>query len=461
MSTPETADIPTVGASRPSRNLYSARRGRFYDTWESLPDGRRRAVISERLRDCVAWAKRLPFYRGRLASFDPRAEHPLAESPPLKSEELRNLLPPVSRKLLTVPDGDYTVFQSGGTTGFPKTTLFSSAELDALDLPNARGFFACGLEPSDRVANLFAVGGLYMTFIHINRMLQQYGCANFPFSNHTPPDFIHAVAKLFKINCVAGISSVTLNALRGLKAIGLDGIKIEKLYYGGEHLYEADKREIREAFGTKTILAPGYGTVDSWYIGYQCRESDTGVFHLHDDQCYMEIVDEETRKPCAPGAVGMLYATGFPRRLTPIVRYRVGDRAQWLGERCSCGRSTPVFRLLGRGDDVLRIGYDSVDYNFIQQAAAGLRGLSGTIQMQKLREYGKDRLVVRVETDAPKAKHSDLSKVLAQAISHGRPTLRLLVSEGKVSPVRVELLGLGRIPRNPRTGKLVRVIDSL
>ena len=52
----------------------------------------------------------------------------------------------------------------------------------------------------------------------------------------------------------------------------------------------------------------------------------------------------------------MLYATALPRRLTPIVRYRVGDRARWLGCRCACGRTTPLFELLGRGDDILRIG---------------------------------------------------------------------------------------------------------
>ncbi|MBI4424665.1 MAG: hypothetical protein HY554_13110 [Elusimicrobia bacterium] len=432
----------------------------FHDPWESADPRTRERAIRRRLEACVRHAaERVPFYRGRLAAFAPAAEHPLAAVPVLASDELRELLPPKSDRLLAERSGGYSVFQSGGTTGWPKTTLFSHEELDGLYLPNARGFTAAGLEPGDRVANLFAVGGLYMTFLHIHAMLERFGCMNFPFSNHTPPDFVHAVARLFKINCIAGIASVALNCLRGLEKLGLKDIRIDKLYYGGEHLYEADKRELRERFGVRVIAAPGYGTVDSWYLGYQCSASPTAVFHAHDDQAYIELVDEESGAHAKPGEVGMLYATAFPRRLTPIVRYRVGDRARWLGRACPCGRTTPLFELLGRGDDVLRIGFDSVDYRQVQEAVSRLRGLSGTVQLEKQREAGRDRLVVRVETRASAGRRAGLARRLERELLAARPTLRKLVAEGTVWPPRVELKAPGALPRNARTGKLLRVVD--
>lgn len=432
----------------------------FHDAWESAGaqarEGAKRRALEQYVRFAAA---RVPFYRERLSAFDPRAEQPLARVPVLRSEDLRELLPPKSERLLAERGSGYTVFQSGGTTGFPKTTLFSHEELHALYGPNARGFAACGLEKNDRVANLFAVGGLYMTFLHIHAMLERYGCMNFPFANHTPPDFIHTVARLFKINAVAGIASVAMNALRGLEKLGLDGIRIEKLYYGGEHLYEADKRELRERFGIKTILAPGYGTVESWYIGYQCLRTPTGVFHAHDDQTWIELVDEETGRHARPGEIGMLYATAFPRRLTPIVRYRVGDRARWLEAPCPCGRTTPLFELLGRGDDVLRIGFDSIDYRDVQEAVLGVKGLSGTLQIEKTRRRGRDRLIVRVEAAAPPPRRARLRRSLGAALLERRPTLRKLVAEGVIWPVAVEVKSPGALPRNPRTGKLLRVVD--
>lgn len=445
-----------------SAALLCRRAGPFYDSWETADALLRERTIRKRLDEYVRFAaRRVPFYKPRLAAYDAKAEHPLLSVPALRSEELRDLLPPTSARLLSRKTENYTVFQSGGTTGFPKTTLFSHEELEGLNLPNARGFYAVGLSPQDRVCNLFAVGGLYMTFIHINRLLQQYGCQNFPFSNHTPVDFIHTVAKLFKVNCITGIASVALNCLRGMAKIGLDGIKIKKLYYGGEHFYEADKREVRDKYGIEIVAAPGYGAVESWYLGYQCRACPTGVFHAHDDQSYLEIVDEETGRACAPGQTGMLHVTAFPRRLTPVVRCRVGDLAYWVKAPCRCGRTTPLFKLLGRGDDVLRIGFDSVDYPFVQESVSRVAGLLGSVQMQKKREKGRDRLILRVESDASPRDFNKLAKTLEREVCGKRPTLRKAVAEKTIWPVEIEILRSGSLPRHPRTGKLVRVIDVI
>lgn len=434
----------------------------FFDPWESQTERERKQVIQERLTQYIQFAKHnTDFYRKRLDSFDSHARHPLREVPVLTSQELREHLPPQGSSLLTKSVEAATVFQSGGTTGFPKTALFSHEEMDGLYLPNARGFHALGLTRQDRVGNLFAVGSLYMTFLHIHRMLEQYGCMNFPFSNHTSSDFVHTVVKLFKINCLTGITSVILGSLRKISEIGLDGIQIEKIYYGGEHIYEADKRELREKFGVRQIAAPGYGTVDTWYLGYQCSECPTGIFHAHDDQSYLEIVDEESGTHCEPGEIGMMYCTALPRRLTPIIRYQVGDRARWLDGRCPCGRTTPLFELLGRGDDVLRIGFDSVDYAFIQESITQIKRLSGTVQMEKKRKEGRDLLILRVETDAESEMHASLRAALENEILNRRPSLREFIAGETVWPLQIELLAPDSLPRNSRTGKLIRVIDAL
>ncbi|MBF0548279.1 MAG: hypothetical protein HQM08_27835, partial [Candidatus Riflebacteria bacterium] len=219
--------------------------------------------------------------------------------------------------------------------------------------------------------------------------------------------------------------------------------------------------ELRDKFGVKVIAAPGYGTVDTWYIGYQCLDCPPGVFHAHDDQTYIEIVDEESGKNLPPGTTGMMLATPFPRRLTPIVRYLVGDKAIWLPDKCSCGRTTPLFKLLGRGDDVLRVGYDSIDYNFIQETAKKVGNISSTIQMEKRRENGRDLLIVRAESDSPPCSHAELVQKFSAEILNARPSLRAFIEKKTVWPLKVEILPTGTIPRNSRTGKLTRVIDSL
>ncbi|MFC1521759.1 phenylacetate--CoA ligase family protein [Elusimicrobiota bacterium] len=432
----------------------------YYDNWESQSEAVRARTIRKKLDDYVRFAgKTAPFYKKTLSGYEKGAEYPLSRVPALTPDDLRKSLPPKSDKLFSQKTGNYSVFQSGGTTGSPKTTLFTHEELEALNLPNARGFFASGLNKSDRVCNVFATGSLYMTFIHINRMLQQYGCMNFPFSNYAPVDFIRGIIKLFNINCIAGITSVVLTCMRKMKEMGLEGIKIEKIYYGGEHLYPQDRQYLRENFKTRIISAPGYGSVDSWYIGYQCLSCAPGVFHAHDDQCYIEIVDEDSGENCAHGKPGMLYATAFERVLTPIVRYKVGDKALWLGKKCGCGRTTPLFKLLGRGDDVLRIGYDSIDHDYVLESARRALGSPCCVQMEKKHEKGRDLLIVRVESSAAPSQYPKLKGALKSEIIGGRQTLKKLIADKSVWPVRFEMCK--SIKRNPRTGKFIKVIDAI
>jgi phenylacetate-coenzyme A ligase PaaK-like adenylate-forming protein len=437
--------------------LYESRSETFYDVWESLPDETRLTEQSARLARYIEHArKQVNFYGERLSGFAPKETHPLLHIPVLNPADLRPLLPPCSNDLLSQHTTAFSVFQSGGTTGMPKTTLFSHDELEGLNLPNARGFFAVGLTPEDRVANLWAVGGLYMTFVHINRMLQSYGCTSFPFSNKTPFDFVHTVVKAFEVNCLSGIGSVVLNYLRSVPDADISSLKIRKVFFGGEHMYPGDKQEICSKFGVETIAAPGYGTVDSWYIGYQCSNCQTGEFHVHDDQVYMEIFNEDENRHCHAGEVGLVYVTAFPRILTPIVRYRVGDLAHWIPGKCSCGRQTPRFKLLGRGDDTLRIGFDSIDYNFLQECVNEIAPGLGSIQMEKQREQGKDRLVVRIEG----GEQGDFPDRVAASLTAQRPTLREGIANGSVWPIAVLCVPQGSLPRNSRTGKLIRVKDG-
>ncbi len=444
-------------------SIAKIKNAKYFDLWEEKKPEDKSKEIKNRLADYVEHARKLDFYQSRLEAFDPTSEHPLKNVPTLESTHLREHIPPAGEGLLTESTGFYNVFQSGGTTGMPKTSLFTTAELQGLDLPNSRGFYACGMREKDRVANLWAVGGLYMTFVHINQMLLQYGSMNFPFSNQTPADFIHTVAKHFKINVFTGITSVVLSNLRKIYELtdGKPDFKVDKIYFGGEHIYEADRIEMERTYGVKTVLAPGYGTVDSWYLGYQCEHTPPGVFHQHDDQSYIEIINEETKSHCGAEEVGMLYATAFPRRLTPIIRYRVGDRAQWMAKPCECGRTTPLFQLLGRGDDILRVGYDSIDYQAVQDLIVKIEGLSGVMQMQKTREDGKDVLTIRIETKVDASHYDELAKKLNQAILDDRPSFRDFISKGTIAPLRIELLKMGSIPVNSRTGKLIRVIDAL
>jgi phenylacetate-CoA ligase len=443
------------------KTLLSNRNPPFYDFWEAETTSKKEDVIRHRLNEIVEFSvSKTNFYKKKFKdlSLNLRDAYPLKNFPTLKPEELRTGLPPVSHDLLSQLTHSYSVFQSGGSTGTPKTSLFTHEELEIINLCNARGFYATGLTNNDRVANLWAVGGLYMTFIHMNRVLQNYGCMSFPFSNHTPAEFIYHVSKMYNINCYTGITSTVLNTLRAIHQAHPNELKIEKIYFGGEPIYESDRNELQKNFGAQIISAPGYGTVDSWYIGYQCERCSNGVFHTFDDMVYVEILDEEGSH-CEVEEIGDIYITVFHRKLTPIIRLKIGDRAKWVQSSCHCGRTSPLFQLFGRCDDILRIGYDSIDYDFIQKLTTRIAGLNGRLQLQKRRKEGKDLFKIRAESILSADRYPEQTHLLTSAFLKERLSFDEFVRKKTIWPLDVEILQAGSLPQNSRTGKLIKIDD--
>jgi phenylacetate-CoA ligase len=83
-----------------------------------------------------------------------------------------------------------------------------------------------------------------------------------------------------------------------------------------------------------------YTCEEAGYLAIQCSES--GHYHVQSENVLLEIVDEHGL-PCPAGKVGQVLITTLHNYLTPLIRYEVGDFAEF-GAPCSCGRGLPVIR---------------------------------------------------------------------------------------------------------------------
>jgi phenylacetate-CoA ligase len=70
-------------------------------------------------------------------------------------------------------------------------------------------------------------------------------------------------------------------------------------------------------------------------IAWECPQH-RGALHLNDDVQWTEILDENDR-PVQPGETGQVVVTQLLCRSQPLLRYRIGDLARLLRDRCSCG----------------------------------------------------------------------------------------------------------------------------
>lgn len=424
------------------------------DPIEALSVAEQEHLALQKLNDLLAYVReRSPFYAARLP--EPRIDslQQLSEIPPLSKDDLLELGPP-NLALLTGPLASAYVFRSGGTTGRPKMSVFSSDEFRRYVDLFKRTYMAAGLTPQDRVANVFTVGSLYASFIFVNRMLEEMGCLNFPFTTHADPEWVAAQVDAFGINTLMGFPSWLMQVMA---AIGPG--KIEKVFYAGEHFRADERAYLHEEMGVSLIASGGYGAVDTGLMGLQCDHAQGSEHHVLNDHVILEVVHPETGEALPPGEEGMVLVTCLDRRLMPIIRYTIGDLARCLPEPCPCGRTSPRFELLRRSDDALRIGYTTVQWEEVAGALNGDGGPQRMVQLVKERVDNRDRLTVRVEVVAGDTANEDFLDGLTERVLTQKPDLAALIDKGYVEDLEIELYPKGSLPTHPITGKTPRAVD--
>jgi phenylacetate-CoA ligase len=100
---------------------------------------------------------------------------------------------------------------------------------------------------------------------------------------------------------------------------------------------------VRKGMGAKII--DRYSCEETGYIALQCPKHNH--MHVISPVTMMEIIDQNGA-PCGPGQPGRVLITSMQSYAMPLIRYEIGDIAEW-GEPCDCGITLPVIkRLWGR-----------------------------------------------------------------------------------------------------------------
>jgi phenylacetate-CoA ligase len=165
---------------------------------------------------------------------------------------------------------------------------------------------------------------------------------------------------------------------------------------------------------------------------------------------HLEIIDDEA------------VVTSLVRRAMPVVRYRTGDRVEWLSTDCPCGSREPRFRLLGRLDGLMNIWGCRVAYDDVERALVEA-GVQSPVRQLILREADDpsaqlEQMVVRLEQTA--AGPEFLDRFLAGLYRYSGDLSVALDVGALRKRVVIECVPPGTIPRIARTGKIRPIIDE-
>ena len=409
------------------------------------------------LRELIAFARRnSPFY-GDLYAGLPEGVEELTDLPVIDQAEFWTANRWPDNRLLTGPLLDAGVYTSGGTTGTPKVSPWTRAEHFDSTSAFGAGMVKAGLKAGHRVANLFYAGHLYGGFLYIEASLHNAPVENvrLPVGGHVPDEEVAELIASFGVNVLAGTPMKLAGVAEAVLDAGSDADSVELLMFAGDLLFDDVRPLLHKAFPLAEIASLGYASVDAGIVGAPVPGDDVRVHEAVPDRTIVEILDEATEEPITvPGVRGRVVVTNLFRTLMPIIRYPVGDLAEWVDGECR------AFRLVGRTHEGARVANVAMAYVDVHAAllAADREGVITGMQMVERRWDGKDGLLLRVASHGEPS--AGLSADLVEAAYRCRPLYPATVADGHIHPLQVEWVRPGGLVTHARTGKLVQVVDE-
>lgn len=353
------------------------------------------------------------------------------------------------------PEKTELFFKSGGSSGEPKISYFTYHDYHRqMDLA-AKGLIAAGLNPeTDRCMNLFFAGGLYGGFLSFYTILEKIQAIQFPMAAHMEFQLVGQTIVKNKVNVLLGMPSYLMLMFEANKELFAANPVIEKIYFGGEHFSELQKKRLMDEFGIKVIHSASYGSVDMGPLGYQCQHSPARVHHLHQSLHHLEIFKVDQDVPVEKGESGRLIFSTLGREGQKLLRYEIGDVGRWIEEACPCGRKSPRFELQGRTGDIFRASGCFYSFNRFQQILSDFLNYDREFQILLDNQQGLDQLTLVLDKDS----HVDEKMVFDCLIQNYRD-LDETVHEEKAMYLKFDFRKHEDFFRSPGSGKLIHVVD--
>jgi phenylacetate-CoA ligase len=401
--------------------------------------------------------ERSVFYRERLAAAgfaSARAAGALPEIarlPLTDKQELRATCTPenpIGAHLCAEPETIVRIYSTSGTTGLPSYIPLTAGDLDNWVTASARSYAASGIAAGQRIvstynAGPFVAGAALASFDRI-------GLCHIPVGTGNTERLMLAIERLRPEAAVLTPSYaeylVEWAADRGveLRECSVQRVLVAGEPGGGEPAFRAT---LEDGWGGKVTEAMGIGDIGVSLWG-EC-ELQQGMHLGARGFVHAELIDPDTGGALEfeDGATGELVLTHLQHRAAPLLRFRTRDHVRVWTSPCSCGRTGPRVRCIGRTDDMLIVRGVNVFPSAVREVVSAFAPeVSGRILVKPQAPGVKQEPPLPVSVEL--ARGHEGVPALAEAI---RAELRNVL----VVQTRVDLIPWGSLQRSEYKSKLV------
>jgi phenylacetate-CoA ligase len=426
---------------------------------ESLPWEEQLALDDSTYREQLGYLfERSDFYRAKLAGAgfgsagQPGGLAEIGALPLTDKAELRDGVTPdnpVGTHLCASPEEIVRIYSTSGTTGTPSYIPLTAGDLENWITGSARSYAASGIRAGQRIvstynAGPFVAGAALASF-------ERIGLCHIPVGTGNTERLVRAIQRL-RPQAAVLTPSYAAHLIEWASGRGIDlaDSSVERVLVAGEPGggETAFRRMLEQGWGARVTEAMGIGDIGVSLWG-ECEAQD-GMHLGARGFVHPELIDARSGAAIAleDGAAGELVLTHLRHRAAPLLRFRTRDHVEVRMGRCSCGRTGPRIRCVGRTDDMLIVRAVNVFPSAVREVVGEFAPrISGNVLIKPWSSGVKQEPPLPVIVELARDQAPDAS--LAEQI---RDRLRSVL----VVQTSVELVSWGSLERSEYKSRLVQ-----
>lgn len=212
------------------------------------------------------------------------------------------------------------------------------------------------------------------------------------FSGYSTPynlEFAAQAIDQLEIDTLWSTPSLALKIGEMMKENSINRNSVEKMVLTGEPLSELVYKKLDDLFSGLEVYMD-YGSIETGHLGYQCSQLEgTNIYHPFTDKFVFELMDFDEDSRIDQGYGELTVTKAWQNCCLPLVRYRMGDKAKWVEDDCSCGEKKKL-EIGGRTvfDSFKMTGFTLYKENF-EDALGSVADLIGPTYQIHIKEVEK------------------------------------------------------------------------
>jgi len=428
------------------------------------------AIIDERIAYTISYAaEHSPYYRSffkekNIRPADIKSHEDLIELPIISGQVIRENQPPLTKDFRFKSHdwaGIYTIHETSGTSGTPKSFFLTWEDWKRYAEKYARIFVSQGFTQRDRMIICASygmnVGANTMTLAarDIGMTIIPTGKCTFPIrlmNSYQPTGIVGSVFKFIRL-------------ARRMKSEGMNPAdsSLERLIIGGESFADESRKYVQDLYDCEVYNT--YGSTE----GTMCGEcSAVSGLHVPEDIAHMDIYDPNTRQYVRDGEPGHIVLTTLLKpgehSGTLLINYDTDDTTSVLSRsRCACGRTHMRILNPWREAETSRIFEVPLNRIDIEQAVFQPENMEQLTGEYEAFIYGEEEneitLRISVEAEDKEACNiRDISETITESLLSHIPGLAGAYNDDMFK-VHVHITGPGGLELHHIRGRPKRLVD--